>query len=60
MATYTLPDLRYDSKALEPRISGEIVELHHERHHAGDVKGANAALVAARLKTGSTGAGARP
>jgi superoxide dismutase, Fe-Mn family len=44
MATYTLPELRYDYSALEPHISGKIMELHHDKHHAGYVKGANAAL----------------
>lgn len=44
MATYVLPDLSYDYGALEPHISGEIVELHHGKHHAAYVKGANTAL----------------
>jgi Fe-Mn family superoxide dismutase len=44
MSTYTLPDLRYDFGALEPHISGKIMELHHDKHHAGYVKGANDAL----------------
>src|SRR5438034_11444831 len=42
--TYTLPDLPYDPGALEPHISGRIMELHHGKHHAAYVKGANAAL----------------
>jgi Fe-Mn family superoxide dismutase len=42
--TYTLPDLGYDYGALEPHISGEIMELHHDKHHAAYVKGANEAL----------------
>jgi Fe-Mn family superoxide dismutase len=41
---YVLPDLPYDPGALEPHLSGRIVELHHDRHHAAYVKGANAAL----------------
>ena len=41
---YTLPDLPYDPGALEPHISGRIMELHHDKHHAAYVKGANAAL----------------
>lgn len=41
---YTLPDLPYDYGALEPHISGEIMELHHDKHHATYVKGANTAL----------------
>ena len=44
MATYTLPELRYDYSALEPHISGKIMELHHDKHHAAYVKGANTAL----------------
>ena len=44
MTTYTLPDLSYDPGALEPHISGRIVELHHDKHHAAYVKGANEAL----------------
>jgi Fe-Mn family superoxide dismutase len=41
---YQLPDLAYDYDALHPYISGKIMELHHGRHHAGYVKGANQAL----------------
>ena len=44
MSTYTLPDLRYDFGALEPHISGKIMELHHDKHHAAYVKGANDTL----------------
>ena len=40
---YTLPDLPYDYAALEPHYSGEILELHHDKHHAAYVDGANAA-----------------
>jgi Fe-Mn family superoxide dismutase len=38
MAEYSLPDLRYDYGSLEPHISGRIMELHHDKHHAGYVK----------------------
>ena len=41
---YTLPDLPYDYAALEPHVSGQIMELHHDKHHAAYVKGANTAL----------------
>jgi Fe-Mn family superoxide dismutase len=41
---YTLPDLSYDYSALEPHISARIMELHHDKHHAAYVKGANTAL----------------
>ena len=44
MTVYTLPDLPYDYSALEPHISGRIMELHHDKHHANYVAGANAAL----------------
>lgn len=44
MSTYHLPELTYDYGALEPAISGEIMELHHSKHHAAYVAGANRAL----------------
>jgi len=44
VADYTLPDLPYDYGALEPHISGQIMELHHDKHHATYVSGANTAL----------------
>ena len=44
MAEYTLPELPYDYAALEPHISGKIMELHHDKHHATYVAGANTAL----------------
>lgn len=44
MAVYTLPELTYDYAALEPHISARIMELHHSKHHAAYVAGANAAL----------------
>lgn len=44
MAAYTLPDLTYDYGALEPHISGKIMELHHSKHHNTYVNGANTAL----------------
>ena len=44
MAEYTLPDLAYDYSALEPSISGAIMELHHSKHHQAYVTGANTAL----------------
>jgi len=41
---YTLPELSYDYAALEPNISARIMELHHSKHHAAYVAGANTAL----------------
>ncbi|WP_067604873.1 superoxide dismutase [Nocardiopsis listeri] len=43
-APYTLPELPYDYAALEPWISGQIMELHHDKHHATYVAGANTTL----------------
>lgn len=43
-SSYTLPDLPYGYGALEPYISGEIMELHHSKHHATYVNNLNAAL----------------
>ena len=51
MPTYALPELPYSPGALEPHYSGEIISLHHDKHHAAYVKGANDtldALAAAR------------
>src|SRR3954462_10066302 len=44
MAEYSVPDLPYDYAALEPHISGQIMELHHDKHHAAYVAGANTTL----------------
>jgi Fe-Mn family superoxide dismutase len=44
MTTYALPDLPYDYSALQPAISPKLLELHHSKHHAAYVKGANEAV----------------
>ena len=44
MAQYTLPELDYDYAALEPHLSARILELHHDKHHAAYVAGANMVL----------------
>ena len=41
MSKYVLPDLPYDFGALEPHISGKIIELHHGKHHRAYVTNAN-------------------
>ncbi len=41
---YTLPDLPYDYAALEPHYSARLLELHHDKHHAAYVAGANTTL----------------
>jgi Fe-Mn family superoxide dismutase len=33
MATFELPNLPYDKKALEPHISSETLDYHHGKHH---------------------------
>lgn len=55
---YVLPDLPYDYDALEPHISAKIMQLHHGKHHAAYVTGANAALaaLAAARDSGDLGA----
>lgn len=40
---HTLPPLPYSYNALEPTISREIMQLHHDKHHASYVKGLNKA-----------------
>jgi len=44
MPKYLLPDLDYDYSALEPHISGPLLEVHHSKHHAAYVKNANDTL----------------
>lgn len=44
MKTYQLPDLPYDYDALEPHYSAEVLKLHHDKHHAAYVTGANETL----------------
>jgi len=41
---YALPELSYGYGALEPHVSRELLELHHDAHHAAYVKGANDTL----------------
>ena len=42
--TYQLPQLPYDFGALEPVISGKIMELHYTKHHQAYVTNLNAAM----------------
>ncbi|RZC81582.1 hypothetical protein C5167_044158 [Papaver somniferum] len=42
--TVSLPELPYDYSALEPVISGEIMQLHHQKHHQTYVTNYNKAL----------------
>ncbi len=43
-SSYMLPDLPYDYDALEPVISAEIMQLHHQKHHQGYINNLNEAL----------------
>ncbi|KAK9885242.1 hypothetical protein WA026_010744 [Henosepilachna vigintioctopunctata] len=40
---FTLPELTYNYKALEPIISGEIMEIHHTKHHQAYITNYNTA-----------------
>lgn len=44
MADYVIPDRPYDYGALAPHIAGEIMELHHSKHHQTYVNGLNDTL----------------
>ena len=44
MPQYVLPELPYDYSALEPHITGRIMELHHDKHHGTYVTNANGLL----------------
>lgn len=41
---YTLPPLPYDYTDLEPHIDAQTMKLHHDIHHAGYVRNANATV----------------
>ncbi|KAF6174366.1 hypothetical protein GIB67_027837 [Kingdonia uniflora] len=44
LQTFSLPDLPYDYSALEPVISGEIMQIHHQKHHQAYITNYNKAL----------------
>jgi len=41
---FTLPELPYAYNALEPYYDEKTVQIHHDKHHAGYVKGLNNAM----------------
>ncbi|KAJ5581697.1 Manganese/iron superoxide dismutase [Penicillium sp. DV-2018c] len=51
--THTLPPLPYAYDALEPVISKQIMELHHQKHHQTYINNLNAALAAQSSATQS-------
>ncbi|OCK77618.1 manganese and iron superoxide dismutase [Lepidopterella palustris CBS 459.81] len=44
ITNYTLPPLPYSYNALEPYISAQIMELHHDKHHQTYITNLNALL----------------
>ena len=44
LGKFVLPPLPYDYDALEPVISREILQVHHQGHHQTYVSGLNKAL----------------
>lgn len=51
MNKLTINPLPYDYNALEPVISKQIMELHHDKHYAGYVNNFNAALDAGKISS---------
>ena len=52
---YTLPPLPYAYDALSRSIDAETMQLHHDKHHAGYVKGSNDALKRSGWRAGRAG-----
>ena len=50
MSHITLPDLPYAKNALEPHISAETLEFHHDKHHAAYVNKLNELLPGSGLE----------
>ncbi len=50
---YILPPLPYPPDALEPHIDAQTMTIHHDKHHAAYVRGANKALAElAKIRAG--------
>ncbi|MFL4975706.1 MAG: superoxide dismutase, partial [Microvirga sp.] len=48
--TFTLPDLPYAYDALQPYMSKETLEFHHDKHHAAYVNTGNTLLKGSELE----------
>ena len=48
--TFTLPDLPYAYDALQPYMSKETLEFHHNKHHAAYVNTGNTLLKGSELE----------
>lgn len=51
MTLHTLPDLPYSKTALEPHISAETLDYHHDKHHASYVKTLNELIAGTEFAT---------
>ena len=51
--SFTLPDLPYPYEALQPYLSRETLEFHHDKHHAAYVTNANNLLKDSGLESKS-------
>ncbi len=50
---HKLPELPYDKKALEPHMSAETLEYHHDKHHATYVEKLNSLIPGTEFETAS-------
>ncbi len=56
LGEYVLSPLPYAYDALEPHIDARTMQIHHDRHHAGYVRGLNRALAElAKIRAGESG-----
>jgi Fe-Mn family superoxide dismutase len=53
MTKHTLPDLPYPENALEPHISAETLQFHHDKHHATYVEKLNGLIKGTEFESAS-------
>lgn len=53
MTQHTLPDLPYPENALEPHISAETLQFHHNKHHATYVEKLNGLIKGTEFESAS-------